>query len=447
MIITKKALPRRTFLRGMGVSVALPLLDAMVPAMTAEAATPAHPVRRLGFVYMPMGADLKRWTPPGGERLGELSPSLGSLEPFRDHLTVITNMELQNAYPGTHATSNAAFLSAAKAKWTESTDYHLGTTVDQIAAKRMGQQTRLPSLELAMDLMETVGQCDNGYACVYQNNLSWSSPTTPLPAEAHPRIVFERLFGEGGTPEQRRAALRRRASLVDWVRDDLSRLERELGANDRTKLDQYLSSVREVERRIQKAEAETAGDRLPDLDRPMGVPADYADHARLMFDLQALAFQGDVTRVITFQLARETSNRTYPEIGVPDPHHPLTHHGGDQEKIDKMAKINAFHVSLFAYYLEKLKVIPEGGGNLLDHSLILYGSGMGNPNVHDHTDLPVLVAGGGAGRVKGGRHIQYAEPAPLANLHLTLLEKAGVRLDSFADSTGKVEQLLEPVSL
>jgi hypothetical protein len=442
MIITKKALPRRTFLRGMGATVALPLLDAMVPSMTALAKTAAEPVRRLGFVYMPMGCDIARWTPPGDAgRLGELSPTLQSLAPVVDQLTVITNLELKNAYPGTHATSNAAFLSAAKAKWTESTDYHLGTTVDQIAAKQIGQPTLLPSLELSMDLLQTIGQCDNGYACVYQNNLSWSSPTTPLPAEAHPRIVFERLFGEGGTAADRRAALQRRASLLDWVREDITRLQNKLGPEDRTRVGEYLDTVREVERRIQKAEGETDRDQLPDLDRPVGVPASYADHAKLMFDLQVLALQGDVTRVVTFQLARETSTRTYTEIGVPDPHHPLTHHGNDPEKIARMAKINAFHVSLFAYFLEKLKATPEGDGTLLDHSLYLYGSGMGNPNVHDHVNLPVLVAGG-AGKVKGGRHIKYAEPTPLANLHLTLLERVGVRMDGFADSKGKVDELL-----
>jgi Protein of unknown function (DUF1552) len=441
MIITKKAIPRRTFLRGMGATVALPLLDAMVPSMTALAKTAADPVRRLGFVYMPMGCDLPRWTPPG-EGLVELSPALQSLRPVIDQLTVISNLELKNAYPGTHATSNAAFLSAAKAKWTESTDYHLGTTVDQVAAKQIGHQTLLPSLELSMDLLQTVGQCDNGYACVYQNNLSWSSPTTPLPAEAHPRIVFERLFGEGGTAADRRAALRRRASLLDSVRDDISRLQKNLGPEDQTRVGEYLDTVREVERRIQKAESDTADNPLPDLDRPVGVPASYADHARLMFDLQVLALQGDVTRVITFQLARETSNRTYNEIGVPDPHHPLTHHGNDPEKIARMAKINAFHVSLFAYFLEKLKATPEGNGCLLDHVLYLYGSGMGNPNIHDHVNLPILVAGGSAGKVKGGRHIKYAEPTPLANLHLTLLERVGVRLDAFADSKGKIDELL-----
>src|SRR5499426_2669722 len=442
MTVTRKALPRRTFLRGMGVTLALPLLDAMVPAATPLAKTAASPVRRLGFVFIPMGSDITRWTPPGEKTLEELSPILSSLAPVKQYVTAISNLELQNAYPGTHATSNAAFLSAAKAKPTESSDYYLGTTADQIAAKQIGQETQLPSLEMSMDLMQTVGQCDNGYACVYQNNLSWSSPTTPLPSEAHPRIVFETLFGEGGSPADRQAALRKRASLLDWFNEDIARLQRKLGAADRARVSQYLDTVREVERRIQRAEADAKDNPLPDLDRPVGVPAAYADHARLMFDLQLLAFQGDITRVITSQPARETSTRTDPEVGVSDPHHPLTHHGNNPEKIARMAKINAFHVSLFAYYVEKLKNTPDGDGTLLDHSVVLYGSGMGNPNVHDHVNLPVIVAGGAVGRKKGGRHIRYAEPTPLANLHLTLLDKVGARIDKFADSQGKIDELL-----
>src|SRR6516165_7814466 len=421
------------------VKKALPLLDAMVPAMTALAATPAAPVRRLGFVFIPMGCDGTRWTPPGNEKLEELSPILSSLAPVKEHVSVLSNMELKNAYPGTHATSNSAFLSAARAKHTESADFFLGTTVDQIAAKQIGKETQLPSLELAMDMLQTVGQCDNGYACVYQNNLSWSSPTTPLPAEAHPRLVFEMLFGDGGSKADRQAALRRRASLLDFVKDDLTRLGNELGPADRAKVDQYLESVRDVEQRIQKAEKDVAERQLPDLDRPVGAPAAYADHARLMFDLQVLALQGDVTRVITFQLARETSNRTYPEIGVPDPHHPLSHHGNDPAKIARMAKINQFHVSLFAEFLGKLKATKEGNGTLLDHSLILYGSGMGNPNVHDHINLPIVVAGGAAGGMKGGRHLRFDKAVPLANLYLALLDKVGVRLDKFGDSNGTVD--------
>jgi hypothetical protein len=448
MIVKRLALPRRTFLRGTGAALALPLLDAMVPSLTALADTAANParLRRLGFVYMPMGCDVTRWTPPG-DTLDELSPSLSPLAPVKDNVAVISNLELRNAYPGTHATSNSSFLSAAKAKRTESTDYHLGTTVDQIAAREIGRDTQLPSLELSMDLLSVVGQCDNGYACVYQNNLSWSSPTTPLPAEAHPRIVFETLFGEEGNSAARRDALKKRASLLDSVADEFTRLQNTLGPADRNRVNQYLDSVRDVERRIQQAEAAAKDNPQPDLDRPLGVPAAYADHARLMFDLQLLALQANITRVVTFQLARETSNRTYPEIGVSDPHHPLTHHGNDPEKIAKVAKINQFHVSLFAEFLQKLQGTPEGNESILDHVLYLYGSGMGNPNVHDHVNLPIIVAGGAAGNLRGGRHIRYKEPKPLANLHLTLLEKVGVHLDSFADSDGKLDQLFEPLSL
>ena len=431
--IFKKALPRRTFLRGIGSTLALPLLDAMVPAATAFAQAEARPAKRLGYVFIPMGCDITRWTPKSVDTLDELSPILSSLTPVKQHITAISNLELQLAYPGSHATSNSAFLSAARAKHTESTDYFLGTTADQVAAQQIGRATALPSLELAMDLMQVVGQCDNGYACVYQNNLSWSSPTTPLPAEAHPRLVFENLFGEGGSKADRKAALHRRASLLDFVKDDMSRLAKELGPEDRERVNHYLDSVREVERRIQKAEAGIAENALPDLDRPTGVPAAYADHARLMFDLQLLAMQGDVTRVITFQLARETSNRTYPEIGVSDPHHPLSHHGNDPEKIARLAKINAFHVSLFAEFVGKLAATKEGEGTLLDNTLYLYGSGMGNPNVHDHTNLPILVAG-----ANGGKHIRYDKPVPLADLHLTLLDRAGVRLEKFGDSRGKI---------
>ena len=445
MIVTRKALPRRTFLRGAQAAVALPLLDAMVPAATPLEKTPAKPVPRLGFVFIPMGCDHSRWTPGDAPLLGELPPILSPLEPLKDDLTVFTNFELQNAYPGTHSTSNAAFLSAAFAKHTESSDYYLGTTVDQHAAWQLGKETQLPSLELSMDLLQTVGQCNNGYACVYQNNLSWSSPTTPLPSEAHPRMVFERLFGEGGSVDERRAALRERASLLDWIRGDFTRLKKKLGPADRARVEDYLDGVREVERRIQLAEAGAADNPLPDLDRPKGVPAAYADHAGLMFDLQLLAFQGDITRVITFQLARELSGRTYPEVGVPDPHHPLSHHGNDPEKVEKISRINRFHVSLFAEYLGKLKSTADGNGSLLDHTVLLYGSGMGNPSTHDHENLPILVAGGSACGVKGGRHVKYEQGMPLANLHLTLLHRVGVYLDSFGDSNGKVEDLFDAV--
>lgn len=446
-MIRKRSLNRRTLLRGAGVSLALPLLDAMVPAMTAQAATPAKPVSRLGYVYIPMGANLAKWTPAVKGKLTELSPTLHSLTPYIDQLTVISNLELKNAYSaGNHATANAAFLSAAKAKMTEGSDYELATTVDQIAAKEIGKQTPLPSLELAMDLMTSVGNCDNGFACVYQNNLSWSTPTTPLPAEAHPRVVFERLFGDGRSVAERRVELKREASILDWIVEDFASLRNTLGPSDRTKVADYLDTVREVERRVQNAELRSDVP-VADIDRPVGVPEAYADHAKLMFDLQALAFQADLTRVITFQLARETSNRTYPEIGVSEPHHPVSHHANDADKLEKLSKINAFHVSLFAYFLNRLKTTPDGDGSLLDNCLLLCGSGMGNPDVHDHVDLPILVAGGGAGTLRGGTHIHFSDPVPLANLHLSLLDKVGVRLDAFADSNGKLKELYEPLTL
>jgi hypothetical protein len=441
MFLTKKAIPRRTFLRGGRAILALPLLDAMIPAATSWAQTPARPVRRLGFVFIPMGCDQSRWTPPGEGKLDELSPILSPLEPVKDHFTVITNTRLQNAYPGTHDTSNAAFLSAAPAKHTESSDYYLGTTVDQIAAKEIGRQTRLASLELAMDLNPLAGVCNNGYACVYQNCLSWSSPTTPLPSEAHPRVVFERLFGEGGNAADRQAALEDRASLLDSFTGGIARLKQRVGAQDRARVDQYVDTIREVEREIQRAEKSVNADLIPDAERPAGVPAGFADHAKLMFDLQILAFQADITRVITFQLTREQCNRTYPEIGVPEPHHPTSHHGNDPEKIAKIAKINTFHVSLFSDFLQKMKATPDGDGSLLDHSVYLYGSGMGNPSIHDHENLPVLVAGGTAAGMKGGRHLRFAKPVNLANLHLTLLDRVGVHLDSFMDSTGEINDL------
>lgn len=444
----KKSLSRRTLLRGAGVAFALPLLDAMVPAGTALAATAAAPsrLRRLGYIYTPMGFNPKEWVPQGDD-LNELPFTLQPLQQVKDQVAVISGLELKNAYPGSHATSNSAFLSAATAKRTESSDYFLGTTVDQIAAKHIGQQTQMPSLELAMDLLNNAGQCDNGYACVYQNNLSWSSPTTPLPAEAHPRIVFESLFGEGGSTEERRAALKRRASLLDSVTEEMKRFKLQLGTGDQNKLDDYFQSIREVERRIQRAEAGVDDNPLPDLDRPVGVPSSYAEHARLMFDLQLLAFQGDITRVVSFQLAREASTRTYPEIGVPEPHHPISHHGNNPEKLKKLAKINQFHVSLFAEFLEKMSATREGNGSLLDHSLYLYGSGMGDPDAHDHTDLPILVAGGAAGNMRGGMHKQYDKGTPMANLHLTLLNKVGIEMNSFADSNGTSDELFEPVTL
>jgi hypothetical protein len=409
----------------------------MFPALSALAATPAP--QRLGYIYIPMGMNPAPWIPKDEGKLVDLSPSLAALAPFRDQITVLTNTELREmAYPtGNHAASNAIFLSNVRPKRTEGSDYELATTVDQIAAKQLGKETAIPSLELCTDLIAQVGNCDNGLACAYQNHLSWSGPTSPLPAEADPRVLFERLFGDGGTAKDRIAELRKNRSILDWVTEDMARLQKKVGAADRTKIDQYLDSIREVERRIQNAEQKSAEAPLPALERPTSVPENWEEHVKLMFDLQVLALQADITRVITFQLAREASTRTYPQVGVPEAHHPVSHHSGDAEKLGRLAKINAYHVSLFAYFVERLKATPDGDGTLLDHTSYLLGSGMGNPDVHDHTNLPAIVAGG-----KGGRHVRYAKPAPLANVHLTLLERVGVHLDRFADSTGRVEELL-----
>ena len=420
MIVKKLALPRRTFLRGLGATVTLPLLDAMVPALTAQAQTAAAPVRRLGYVFIPMGMNPEPWTPQVDGRITELSPSLAALTPHLDDLTVVTNLELRNAYTtGNHASSNASFLSCVRGKRTEGSDYELGTTVDQIAARAVGGETAIPSLELGTDLIAQVGNCDNGYACVYMNCLSWSSPTTPLPPEADPRAVFERLFGDGGTPQQRRAALESDASILDWVLDDMARLQSRLGAGDRSKVSEYLDTVREVERRIQRAEQHAEASALPALERPTSVPESWEDHVKLMFDLQVLALQADMTRIITFQLAREGSTRTYPQIGVPEPHHPVSHHVNDPGEAGQAGQDQR---------LPRLAVrLPAGapgrhrGRRRLaarPHDRTCSASGMGNPDVHDHSNLPIVVARGGAGGVKGGWHINYADsdaagqPAP-----------------------------------
>jgi hypothetical protein len=434
MIVMKKALPRRTFLRGMGAALSLPLLDAMVPAMTALAATPANPARRLGFVYIPMGSHIKEWTPRSEGNLAELSPSLRPLLPVVDHLTVVTNTELKNAYPGTHATSNAAFLSAATSKWTESSDYELATTVDQIAAQRIGRDTRLPSLELAMDLMTVIGQCDNGYACVYQNNLSWSSPTTPLPAEAHPRIVFERLFGDGGSSAERNAELHKTASLLDWVSEDIARLQKKLGPGDRTKVSQYLDTVRELERRIQKAEAQTA-DSHARSGLPVGAFPSRTPITLLMFDLQVLAMVGDVTRD-NVQLARPATARTRKSaLSSPTT---LTHNGGNPRNWRRWRRSTRFtcrcsritcktegHAGRRRLAARSFHDSLRQWGNRITRSLICQSSW---PRPQPAQGRPPR---------------QYAEPQPLANLHLTLLDRRS-EADRFADSNGEVKELPEP---
>ncbi len=422
MMITKMALPRRTFLRGVGATLALPLLDAMVPAASAVATTAAAAPRRFGVVYIPMGMNPVSWTPAEVGRLTTLSGSLSPLAPHLHNITVVTNLEVSEAHTtGNHASANSSFLTCVKPKRTEGSDYVNSTSVDQIAATEIGGDTPLTSLELGTDLIAQVGNCDNGYACVYMNSLSWASPTAPNPTEADPRIVFERLFGDGGTPEQRQAQLRQNRSILDWVLDDMARLQQQLGGGDRRRVDDYLDTVREVERRIQRAEQSAEESPLTDLTRPTSVPDEWEEHVRLMFDLQVLALRADLTRVITFQMAREASTRTYPQIGVPEPHHPISHHVNDPENLAKLAKINQYHVSLFAYLVEQLKSTEDGDGTLLDHTTYLLGSGLGNPDVHDHRNLPIVVARGAGSKIAGGRHVKYDALTPLANLHLTLL--------------------------
>ena len=457
MIITKKHLPRRTFLRGMGATVALPLLDSMVPALSAMPKTSANPVRRLGFIYFPHGSvswakgPQNQWTPPGEGGPLTLSPILQPLAAVQDQMIVLTNMEHRNAQGnGTdgnaeHTRSNASWLSAARPKMTEGADVLLATTVDQIAARRLCRDTRLPSLELTMENSFLVGNCDNGYNCVYVNTLSWASPTTPLPMENNPRLVFERLFGEGGTVDERRAEMRKDRSILDSVTEDMARLMRSLGAGDRTRVNDYVDAVREVERRIQRAEEQAGESTLALPDRPVGIPEEYDEHVKLMFDLLVLTWQADITRVFSLQLGREQSARTFSWIGVNEGHHGTSHHQDKPEKIAAIARINTYYSQLLAYFAEKLAATSDATGSLLDNSMVLHGSGMCNGNLHDHKNLPLVLLGGGAGRLRGGRHIKFPELTPMANLLLGLLDKAGVPADSFGDSDGRVE--LEPLSL
>ena len=448
MIITKKTLPRRTILRGLGAAVGLPLLDAMVPPLTALAQTPATPAPRLGFVYIPngvaMNAEVNHWKPVGEGTAFEFSTILTPLVPFRDHLTIVSGLSQRAAEgvdDGAHSRAAAGWLSGIGAKQAQGANVRGGTTVDQVAAAVLGRDTRLPSLELAIDSFSSsqVGNCDNGYDCVYLNTLAWQTPTTPLPMERHPAVVFERLFGDGGTAAERRAEMGRDRSILDVVTGDIAALQRTVGGSDRARVDEYLDSVREIERRLQVTQR-AADQELPPFERPTRIPLDFAEHTKLMFDLQWLAYQADVTRVTTFMLGRELGGRSYPELGVPVNHHGLSHHQDDPEKLANLAKINTYHVELFAYFLEKLQSTPDGDGSLLDHVVLLYGGGLGDPNQHSHVNLPLALVGGTS--QKRGRHLQYAE-APLANLLLAMLDKVGVPVDQHGDSTGRLE--LEPL--
>ena len=448
MIVTKQHLPRRTFLRGLGVTLALPMLDSMVPAFGGARASAAQAVRRLGVVYVPNGMFMPNWTPANESGVLDVTETLQSLAPFRDRMLMVSGLcsEEGIARPGEgagdHARAAGAFLTGVHPKKTEGHDIRAGISMDQIAARVLGQETQLASLELSLESAERAGSCDPGYSCAYANTLCWSSPTTPLPMASDPRAVFERLFGTSGTtdPAAWLAARRHDRSLLDMVTAKVARLSRELGPRDRVKLSEYLEAVRDVERRIQMAEQQTTRE-LPAMDQPAGVPDSFEEHAKLMFDLQVLAYQADLTRVITFMMGHETSNRAYPEIGVPDSHHALSHHGGDKALIERLKKVDGYLTTMFAYFVNRLASTPDGDGSLLDSVMILFGSGMSDGNRHNHHDLPTLLVGGGAGAITGGRHIRVAPDTPNANLFLTMLDTLGVPTDTMGDSTGRLDSL------
>jgi hypothetical protein len=446
--ITKKAISRRTVLRGIGATLALPLLDGMVPAFAAIRNTVAKPKLRFGSVYAPTGMIMKAFRPATQGAGFEITPILEPLRPFRDQMLVLGGLSNPIANPrpgegtGDHSRAGSAFLTCAHAKKTEGADMELGMSIDQIVAKEFGKYTQLPSLEPSLSFNNMVGGCDPGYACPYTRTIVWSSPTTPVPMETDPRVFFERLFGDVSStdPAERLARMQQQHSLLDSVTEEVSRLQGRLGPGDRTKLTEYLESIRDIERRIQRAEEQNERE-LPTVDQPTGgIPRKYDEHARIMFDLQALALQSDLTRVFTFMLNHDGSDRAYPEIGIADAHHPLTHNVIDPEAVAKVTKINVFMMGLFAKFVEKLRVTPDGDGTLLDQSIILYGSGLSNANVHSHDDLPIVLVGGGGGQIKGGRYVRY-ESGRLANLHLTLLNKLGVYTEQFGDSTGQLEGL------
>ncbi len=446
MFISKMHLPRRTFLRGLGATVALPLLESMVPAMTALAQTAAAPAKRLGVFYVPNGMAMSYWAPKGEGPLGELPATLKSLTPFKDQLLLTGGLydEAANLVKGggDHARSAGTFLTCVPFKFTYGADVLAATTMDQIAAKEFSRHTQLASLELALDSNAILGSCDGGSSCAYTNTIAWSTPTTPLPMENDPRAVFERLFGTSGSTDAaaRLSRIKQDKSILDFITEELARLDSRLGNKDKQKLTEYFDSVRDVERRIQKAEEQNSRE-LPVVDQPMGIPTDYATHAKLMMDLLALAYQTDLTRVATFMLAKEVSSRAYPEIGVSDSHHPLSHHQNEAAKLERLHKINEYHMQQFAHLVEKLKNIPEGDGTMLDHSVLVYGTGISDSNTHFHDDLPIAIVGGAKAGIHGGRYVRYKQGTPLANLHVTLLDKLGVKVDKFGDSNGRLDNL------
>ena len=444
MIITRKPLSRRTFLKGTGAAIALPMLDAMVPAMAASAKPPV----RLAFVYVPNGIIMEEWLPKATGKDFEFTRILKPLESFRKDLLVLSGLDDHNGNalgdgPGDHARAGASFLTGVHCKKTEGADIRNGISADQLAAQRLASGTRFPSIELGCEDSKTVGNCDSGYSCAYTNSISWRTPTTPMPPEINPRQAFERMFGTADLsldPATRARRARYRKSILDIVQDDTQKLVSTLGETDRRKIDEYLYGIREIEKRIESAERENREVR-PAIEKPNGIPAAFADYVKLMFDLQLVAFQSDLTRVSTLMMGREGSMRVYPEIGVPDPHHPLTHHRGNADWIEKVIQINCLHTTLFAYYLERLKATREGEGTLLDHSMILYGSGLSDGNRHKHENLPVLLAGRGSGGIKPGRHIAFERGTPVTNLYLSLIDRMGVSAEKVGDSTGKLKRL------
>lgn len=446
MIVTKRAISRRTMLRGLGVTVGLPLLDAMVPALTALGKTSAKPPMRFGAIYIPNGVLPDRWFPTTEGSAFEFSPTLKPLEPFRNRLLVLSGLDSTTiAQPGdppyfgvanNHEEASTRFLTDMSPK---SKGLRAGPSMDQIAAKVLGQSTQLPSLELALESVDFGSTCGGRKSCVYTGTISWAGPTAPLPMEHDPAAAFERLFGDSETtdPNVRRARTLKKRSILDSVLGEASKLQRELGPQDRSRVTGYLDSVRDIEQRIQKTVEQNA--EVPMVERPAGIPSTFEQYAKLMFDLQALAYQSDMTRVITFMIGREFSGRTYPEIGVPDAHHPISHHQRNPVRMEKVAKINYYHMSLFSYYVEKLAKTPDGDGSLLDNAAIIYGAGMSEGNGHFPENLPILLVGGGAGKLKGGRHIKYPKGTPLANLHMTLLEKLSAPVEKIGNSTGPLE--------
>jgi len=442
MIISKIAIPRRTILRGMGSMLALPLLDSMMPALSALQKTAAKPINRFGVMYVPNGMIMKNYLPLTEGAAFELTPTLRALAPFREHVLVLSGLECiptPGRPGGAHAKASTRFLTDVSPPLSE-TWLDAGISMDQILAQETGKQTQVASLELAMESGETAGACDTGFACPYTNTISWKAQNTPLPTQHNPRVIFERLFGDSSStdPAVRLARLRQQRSVLDSVSEEVARLQGVLPRGDRAKLAEYLDAVRGVEQRIQIAEAQR-DQQLPLVDHPAGVPAGWDDHMNLMLDLQVLAFQCDLTRVITFMVGHEHSGMTYPQIGVPDAHHPISHHQQEPEKVAKVAKINAYHVEMFARLLGKLQATPDGDGTLLDHVTMMYGAGIADSNSHSPIDIPMILAGGGAGYLKGGRHVRFKN-MPLANLHLTLLDQFGVHRDHIGDSTGKIDE-------